>query len=174
MASISHSHTSLKTERLRLLLLAVISLLLVAGALYLQFAKQQDPCPLCILQRYAYLAIALFALVGATSRTWAVVTAVECLVLAAAAMGAALAARHVWIQLNPAADCGIDVLEPLVDNLPPAKWLPSVFRVAGLCETPYPPIAGLTLPQWSLVAYVLIVVSVGLSLLRRRLGRHGH
>ncbi len=65
---------------------------------------------------------------------------------------------------NPGFSCGFDALQPVVDSLPPAHWLPGVFKVAGLCETAYPPILGLTLPMWSLVAFVVAFVPLALSL----------
>ena len=51
----------IRRERRLLVLLAVISLGLVGGALYLQFVKGEDPCPLCIIQRYFFVLIAVFA-----------------------------------------------------------------------------------------------------------------
>jgi disulfide bond formation protein DsbB len=78
------------------------------------------------------------------------------------------AARHVYIQARPGFSCGFDTLQPIVDNLPPARWLPQVFKVAGLCETPYPPILGLSLPQWSLVAFAIIFLAVVASLRSKR------
>ena len=52
----------IRRERRLLVLLAVISLGLVGGALYLQFVKGEDPCPLCIIQRYFFVMISVFAL----------------------------------------------------------------------------------------------------------------
>ena len=157
----------LQRERRRLATLTVVCTALVAGALYLQYAERQDPCPLCILQRYGYLLAALFACVGARARGWRGIAVAETLVLLAAAGGGAAAARQVWLQSHPSFSCGFDALQPIVDALPPAKLLPSVFKVAGLCDTPYPPILGITLPQWSLLAFALIFLLVARSLLRR-------
>jgi disulfide bond formation protein DsbB len=158
----------LQRERRRLITLAVISLGLLGGALYLQFVAHMDPCPLCIMQRYAYLSIAIFALIGSGLRNWSGIRVTETLILFASAGGIATAAKHVWIQAHPALGCGYDALEPIVDGSPLAKLLPSVFQVSGLCDTAYPPVFGLTLPQWSLAGLVLIFVLVARSLLRRR------
>lgn len=158
----------LQRESRRLIALAVVTLALLGGALYLQFAAHQDPCPLCIMQRYAYLSIAIFALVGSGLRNWSGIRVTEWLILLATAGGVATAAKHVWIQAHPSFGCGYDALEPIVNASPLAKILPSVFQVSGLCETTYPPILGLTLPQWSLVGFVLIFILVASSVLRRR------
>jgi disulfide bond formation protein DsbB len=56
-------------ERRFLVLLGIICLALIGGALYMQIVLGEAPCPLCILQRYALLLIALFAFIGAAMRT---------------------------------------------------------------------------------------------------------
>lgn len=155
-------------ERLLLCLLGLISLALVGGALFFQYFRQEDPCPLCILQRYAYLAIALFAWCGAASpgagtrRIW------KALVALAALAGLATAARHIWVLSHPGFSCGFDALQPFVDSLPPANWLPGVFRVAGLCETPHPPILGLSLPAWSLIGFLATLLGLAWNARRQR------
>jgi disulfide bond formation protein DsbB len=157
----------LRRERHRLVILAVVSLALIGGALYLQVFQHEDPCPLCILQRYAYLLIAVFALAGAAARGWRGVRIAEILILLASLGGIVAAGRHVWVQAKPAFGCGFDALEPVVDSLPLAKILPSVFKVSGLCETLYPPIFGLLLPQWALLGFVLTFVLIARSLARQ-------
>ncbi|CAN7269335.1 disulfide bond formation protein B [Trinickia sp. LjRoot230] len=159
---------SLRRERRLLALLGLVCLGLVGGALYLQFAKGEDPCPLCIIQRYFFILIAVFAFAGATRRGWRAVAVFETLIALVAVAGIATAARHLFIQLNPGFSCGFDALQPVVDGLPPAHWLPAVFKVAGLCETVYPPILGILLPGWALIAFALVLLSVVASLWARR------
>ncbi|HEY3597557.1 MAG TPA: disulfide bond formation protein B [Paraburkholderia sp.] len=161
----------LRRERNLLVLLGLICVALVGGALYLQFVERQDPCPLCIIQRYFYLLIAVFAFLGARLRGWGGVRLLELLALLSAVAGAVTAARHVYVQAHPNFSCGFDALQPLVDGLPPAHWLPSVFKVAGLCETAYPPLVGISLPGWSLIGFVLAAFALASSLWRRRRAR---
>ncbi|MGI4859483.1 MAG: disulfide bond formation protein B [Janthinobacterium lividum] len=149
--------------------LGIVCLALVGGALYFQFARGEDPCPLCILQRYGFLFVALFAFCAAAfPQRGAGRSLFVWLALLAALGGGVAAARHVWI-LASLRSCGFDVLQPIVDGLPPARWLPAVFRTAGLCETPYPPVLGLSLPAWSLIGFVAACV----ALLVVRRGRRG-
>ncbi|MDR6446010.1 disulfide bond formation protein DsbB [Paraburkholderia terricola] len=158
----------LRRERSLLVLLGLICVGLVAGALYLQYFKREDPCPLCIIQRYFFLLVAIFAFLGAVFNSWRGVRLLEVLAGLSALAGIVTAARHVYVQARPGFSCGFDALQPLVDGLPPAQWLPGVFKVAGLCETPYPPILGLSLPQWSLIAFVVAFIALALSLYRNR------
>ncbi len=158
----------LRRERRLLVLLCLICLALLGSALYMQYVEHQDPCPLCILQRYFLALIAIFAFLGARLSSWRGVRLLEGLVVISAAGGIVSAARLVWVQAFPSFSCGFDTLEPIIDGLPPAQWLPSVFKVQGLCETVYPPIFGLSVPAWSLIAFVCIFVAVFLSLWRNR------
>ncbi|MEM5435201.1 disulfide bond formation protein B [Paraburkholderia diazotrophica] len=167
----ANDNVTLRRERNLLVLLGLVCVALVGGALYLQFVEHQDPCPLCIIQRYFYLLIAVFAFIGASMRGWRGVRALEVLALLSALGGVATAVRHVYVQSHPNFSCGFDALQPIVDGLPPAHWLPSLFKVAGLCETPYPPILGLSLPQWSLVGFAVAFLALAVSLSRKRQAR---
>ncbi|MFM0502002.1 disulfide bond formation protein B [Paraburkholderia caffeinilytica] len=164
----NNDNAMLRRERSLLVLLGLICVGLVAGALYLQYGLHEDPCPLCIIQRYFFLLIAIFAFLGARFNSWRGVRLLEVLAALSALGGIVAAARHVYVQANPGFSCGFDALQPVVDSLPPAHWLPSVFKVAGLCETAYPPILGLSLPTWSLVTFVVAFVPLALSLVKNR------
>jgi len=155
-------------ERRFLFLLGVICLALLGGALYMQIVLGEAPCPLCILQRYAFLLIGIFAFIGAALRGRAGVSVCEALVVASGLGGIAAAGKHVWVLAHPLSSCGVDVLQPIVDGLPLARVLPSVFEVQGFCTTPYPPVLGLSLAQWALVAFVLVVVLVPIGVWRNR------
>lgn len=137
----------------------VICLALVVGAVFIQTFWHQDPCPLCILQRYAFLLVALFSFAAALSTSGCRNAIWRAFALLSEIGGVVAAGRHVWVQSKPMFSCGFDALQPLVDALPPARWLPLVFKTSGLCETLYPPIIGLSLPTWSLVAFVLSFIA---------------
>jgi disulfide bond formation protein DsbB len=150
--------------RTRLLfLLSYLCFGLVAVALYLQHVERLAPCPLCILQRYAFAGAGVFFLLsglfgGALARSGLWVSALI------AGAGAAVAARHVYVVYHPSVSCGIDVVEDFVNSLPPAQWLPQVFFADGACGAKLPPIFGLGIPEWSLLwLIVLVLISVLLS-----------
>lgn len=164
----SDINLGLNRERRFLVLLGVICLALIGGALYMQIVLGEMPCPLCILQRYALLFIALFAFIGAAMPGRRSLTAFEALVVVSAIGGIVVAGQHAYILANPSVSCGVDTLQPIVDGLPLANWLPTVFQVQGFCSTPYPPILGLSLAQWALVAFVLTAILVPLGVYRNR------
>ena len=160
----------LNRERRFLVLLGVICLALIGGALYMQIVLGEAPCPLCILQRYALLLIAVFAFIAAAMPGKRSLTLFEGLVMLSAIGGIVAAGRHVYILANPAVSCGIDTLQPIVDDLPLAKDWPQAYQVEGFCSTPYPPILGLSLAQWALVAFILTAILVPLGIYRNRRG----
>ncbi|WP_455922286.1 disulfide bond formation protein B [Pseudomonas putida] len=164
----SDVNTQLSREKRFLVLLGIICLALIGGALYMQIVLQEAPCPLCILQRYALLLIALFAFIGAAMPGKRSITVCEALVMVSALGGMAAAGNHVYVLANPSVSCGVDVLQPIVDGLPLANALPLVFQVSGFCTTAYPPVLGLSLAQWALVAFVLTFVLVPLGIYRNR------
>ncbi|AMP01771.1 disulfide bond formation DsbB family protein [Collimonas arenae] len=56
-----------------------------------------------------------------------------------------------------------------MNALPPATLLPSVFKVDAfaLCTTAYDAILGLSIPQWSLLWFVVLVVILVAALFKR-------
>ena len=84
---------------------------MLAFALYLQHVVGLEPCPMCIVQRYALVLVALFAGLAALSRSrGACRSPAACWRLLSAGFGAFVAARQSWLQWYPPeiASCGRD------------------------------------------------------------------
>ena len=138
---------------------------LMAFGLYLQHVEHLEPCPLCIFQRYAFVATGLIALVAAIHGprrigTWIYSTLVSLPAIA----GAAIAARQTWLQHNPpnALDCGPD-LAYMLESMPLAQVLPKVFKGEGDCAKVVWKFLGLSIPEWALVWFLLFVVAAALA-----------
>lgn len=147
----------MKNSKAVLLAVAFISLALLAVALYLQHVKNMQPCPLCVIQRYAFAVVAIVCLIAAflprgAIKGSAVLAAVTSLA------GAGVAGWHLYIKAHPAVSCGIDPLETSLNTIPTANLLPFLFKADGLCATEYAPIFGLSIPQWSLIWFVLLAL----------------
>ena len=144
---------------------------LLGIALYLQEEVGLEPCPMCILQRYAFTAIGLVALVGAIHgpRGTALKVYAALLVLLAIA-GGGVATRQSYIQHYPpvTSSCGTD-LEFLVNAFPISQALPKIFAGTGDCAAVHWRLLGLSIAEWALVWFVLFVVaSVWFALRRAR------
>jgi disulfide bond formation protein DsbB len=148
-----------------LLAIAFVSLALVGVALYLQHAHDMLPCPLCVLQRYAFLGIAIFSLVGAFMKKPLIGTV---LALVSGIAGLGVVGKHLYVLANPGFSCGIDPLTTTLNKIPTATMLPWLFKADGWCEAATDTVVGLSVPQWSAIWFVVLTLSLAWVLLRRR------
>ncbi len=156
----------MKTSKPVLLAVGITALTLVGFALYLQHVKDMLPCPLCVLQRYAFVAIALICFVFAalprgTTKFGASLAALTALT------GTGIAGWHLWIKAHPSVSCGIDPLETSLNKIPTAEFLPFLFKADGFCTTEYEPILGLSTPQWSMIWFVIFTLILIWAALRQ-------
>lgn len=142
---------------------------LLGFALYLQYFANLEPCPLCMLQRVAFIFLGLVYLIGALHgparagyRVYAGLAA------ATAATGVGLAARHVWLQYNPPqfASCAGDLYSQL-ERLPLGRVIANAIRATGDCAKVDWTLLHLSIAEWSLVWFVLFTLGT-LGLLLRR------
>ena len=132
---------------------------LIAFALYLQYVKGEDPCPLCMVQRIAFMTLGVLFLVAALhgpGRTAAAIYGVALFIVAAA--GAAVAGRHVWLQSLPkhmVPECGPG-LDYILERFPPGKALDLILRGSGECAEKGWTFLGLTIAGWSLVWFIAL------------------
>ncbi len=134
---------------------------LFAFALYLEYYEYQNPCPLCILQRIAYIAMIVVFLAGAIHgprRTGAIIYSTLLVIIAV--IGAGIATRHVWLQHLPKdrlPECGPG-LEYMLNRFPLMQALEKVFRGSGECAEVGWTFLTLSIAEWSLVWFVLLGV----------------
>lgn len=135
---------------------------MLAYALYAQYQLELEPCPLCVLQRLAVLAMGVVFLVAALHNPGTVGARVYAfLLLAAAGAGAFVAGRHVWLQNLPPEQvpaCGPG-LDFMIDSFPVLEVLQMVLSGSGECAEVDWSLLGLSMPAWVLLA----IVTVGLA-----------
>jgi disulfide bond formation protein DsbB len=160
----------LQRPRLPFALLFAVCGGLLAAAIYIQFIGQLQPCPMCILQRYAFTGIILVALVGALHgpRSGLARRLYGGLILLASLAGGGIAAWQSWIQRFPPElpECGPG-LEYMLESFPLTSALPMIFRGAGECSVIDWSFLGLSIANWSLVCFSLIAVAAILAMARR-------
>ncbi len=145
---------------------------LVAFGLYIQVKHGLEPCPLCISQRIAFMVSGLTflaALVHNPSGIWR--KAHGALQFVAAAAGAGIALRHIWIQSHAdevMAECGAG-FDYIFQRFPFRKAVELVFKGTGECSAVDWTLLGFTIPQLSLAAFTgLACYAVLLALMGRR------
>jgi disulfide bond formation protein DsbB len=150
------------------LLAAVLAASLIGTALLLQRIDHLEPCPLCILQRYAFTFVAAFAALAAALPARASVGCAA-LALVSAIAGAGTAAWHVRLQLFPPeeAACGPS-LEYLLSNLPLGRALPRIFQGYGDCSQIDWTFLRLSMPAWALLWLLALAALLAFALRRPR------
>ena len=142
---------------------------LLGFALYLQHVAKLEPCPLCMLQRVAFIAMGLCLLAGAIHgpgrtgrRIYAGLAGLSALT------GAGLAIRHVWLQYNPPqfASCAGDIYSQL-ERLPLGRVIANAIRATGDCAKVDWTLLHLSVAEWSLVWFAIFSLGA-LALLVRR------
>ena len=142
---------------------------LMGCALYLQYAMDLEPCPLCVAQRVCVIGMGIVFLVATihnASRFGATVYAV--IQLAIGGIGAALAARQVWLQSLPKDQvpaCGMS-FDYMLDTLPFTEVLKKVFLGTGECAEKAWEFLHLSIAGWTLVFFVAMIAA-SFALIRR-------
>jgi disulfide bond formation protein DsbB len=126
-------------------------------------------CPLCILQRMLYLLLALESVAA-----WMVARAAlqrrvaALLMLVTTITGAGIAAYQTWLQRwAKGVSCTADQpwWEAFV-NWAGSQW-PLMFEASGLCSEAGWKFLGLSIAEWSLVAFTSMTVAMLIALLRK-------
>ncbi len=155
------------TVRQTLALMCLGSIGLLAFGLYLQHVVGLEPCPMCIVQRYALVLVALLAGLTALGRRRGVHVTGSVLMIVVAGFGAFVAARQSWLQLYPpeVVSCGRD-LYGMIETFPLKRAIPMIFKGGGDCTAVDWTFLGGSIANWSLLCFVAIVV-VSVWLIRR-------
>jgi protein dithiol:quinone oxidoreductase len=144
---------------------------LMAYALYAQYGLLLEPCPLCVFQRMAVIALGVVFLLAALHNPagWGRVAYAGLIVLTAGA-GIAVAGRHVWLQSLPAdriPACGPG-FDYIIDSFPILEALRLIFSGSGECASTDWAFLGLSMPAWVLAWVVLLGAAGVWNNLRRR------
>ena len=149
------SHPLLKYNHINLLLL-LAPLGLLGFGYYLQFAKELEPCPMCMTQRFIYMGLVFIAFVSLFNsqsrgyrRTFASLGGILAIV------GLGVASRQVWLQHLPADQvpaCGPG-FNYIVDSFPLLEAIEIMFKGNGNCAEVVWTFLGLSIPEWSLMAF---------------------
>jgi disulfide bond formation protein DsbB len=140
---------------------------LLAFGLYLQHVVGLEPCPMCIVQRYALVLVAVVAAVGAAwNPDRGGLRGVAGLLLVLAGSGAFVAARQSWLQWYPPeiATCGRDFYG-MIETFPLQRVIPMIFKGSGDCTAIDWTFLSLSIANWSFLNFCLIAaVALGLVL----------
>jgi disulfide bond formation protein DsbB len=151
---------------------SLICIGLLAFGLYLQHVVGLEPCPMCIVQRYCLVLVALVAGLVALSSRKGVLLGGAGLIVLLSGFGAFVAARQSWLQWYPPemATCGRD-LYGMIETFPLKRAIPMIFKGSGDCTKVDWTFLGGSIANWSFLCFMgLIGVMLLLALrqMRRR------
>ncbi len=148
----------------RLFYLAVFigCLALLGFGLYLEHGQGLEPCPLCVFQRMAYIAVMLIALVAAihNPESWLRFLYFG-LTLIGAGIGAGIAGRQTWLQHLPpelVPECGPG-LEYMLEVFPFAEAVRLILSGSGECAEIQWTFLSFSIAEWSLICFSLIILA---------------
>lgn len=144
--------------RIAALLPALACAALLGFGYYLQYVEGLNPCPLCLVQRGFFYAVAGTCVIAALHAPQAWGRTVYGFVAALfAAGGFAAAARQVWLQHLPpdrVPQCGPD-LYFMLENFPLSRVLKTLVQGTGECAVVDWTFLGFSIAEWSLGWFAL-------------------
>jgi disulfide bond formation protein DsbB len=134
---------------------AVVCLALLGFGLYLQHGVGLEPCPMCIVQRYTMVLIAVVAALAALVPGRRLRLVLSLLLLLLATFGAFVAARQSWLQWYPpeVATCGRDFYG-MIESFPLQRAIPMIFRGSGDCTAIDWTFLGGSIANWSFLWFL--------------------
>ena len=136
---------------------AVVCVALLAFGLYLQHVVGLEPCPMCIVQRYALVLVAIVAGLTALGSNRNFMIAGSSLLLLLSGFGAFVAARQSFLQWYPPeiSSCGRDFYG-MIETFPLQRAIPMIFKGSGDCSKVDWTFLGGSIANWSFVCFVVI------------------
>ncbi len=153
----------------RLFNLIVLLVIVAMGAgYYIQHGLGIEPCPLCIVQRFAFIGVGLVALIGATLAAHHVASLVIAALTSLLALaGAGVAGWHIWIKANPpeSFSCGRPFAW-MIENMPLTQVVPKLFKGEADCLQESWTLLGLGIPHWSFILFLILVALANFALVQ--------
>lgn len=153
----------------RILALVCIACLALLGfGVYLQEVVGLNPCPMCIVQRYALILVAICAAVTSFSGRKGAHVAGSVLMAVLAVAGAYVAARQSWLQWYPpeVVSCGRD-LYGMIETFPLQRAIPMIFKGGGDCTKVDWTFLGGSIANWSFLWFCGMALVGALMVWRR-------
>lgn len=130
---------------------------LLVAAWYFQYVQGLEPCPLCMVQRWAIAGVGVSFLIAALgfSRRWLRLSA-NGVAAVFSLLGAAAAGRQLWLQHLPADQvpaCGAS-LDTMLQYFPLKEVILQLIQGSGECAKVDWTLLGLSMANWTLLTFI--------------------
>jgi protein dithiol:quinone oxidoreductase len=152
-----------------MLLIAVACVAMLALGYYLQHVVGLEPCPMCVVQRYALILIAIWAIITPARGRKSLNYTGSVLLIITALAGAFVAARQSWLQWYPPeiVSCGRDIYG-MIETFPLQNVLPMILKGSGDCTKIDWTFLGGSIANWSFVCFCSFAMVAIWNLLRNK------
>ena len=146
------------------------AIMILVAKFYFQRFLGLEPCPLCALQRFFVIGTALVVAVAFIHNPGTLGRKLYSgLAMLPGLAGIITATRHVWLQSLPpdqVPECGpgIDYIMQMFSLVDALKF---IFSGSGECAEIQWSLLGLTIPGWTLVAFIVMFAILAFQLLRK-------
>jgi protein dithiol:quinone oxidoreductase len=158
----------LARSRSLFLLAFIVCVLVTCAALYLEYGVGLSPCPLCNIQRVFLItfgAICLLAVLHAPNKAgWRIYSL---LALLCALSGAVAAGSQVWLQSPLREDVTACLHAPNSAQEAMPLLLAQVFKCAAGCIEIHWSLLGMSVAEWSLLAFAGMILFAAYPLFQR-------
>lgn len=157
-----------RASQILYLMIAVFCTVAVAIAVYVQHSQDIMPCVLCMLQRYCFGGVILFSIIAFlhdSKYNWVhAVYGIICFLFSV--LGAVFAGRQCWLQHQPHASnmACLPGFNFLIHQMSFSRVVAIAFKGDVSCAAVHWSFLGFSMAMWSLVAFVLVALSVLLAL----------
>jgi len=157
--------------RLLFLLIFLGCAALLSTAIFIAPFKDMNPCPMCMMQRVVFGVLGALAITAALHNPAYLGQKIYSAFLALISIGgASIAIRQLWLQSLPedqvpACGPGIDYM---IDVFPLLEVIEMSLRGTGDCAKVQWTLLNLSIPAWSLIAFIGITVLTAFILFRKR------
>lgn len=142
--------------------LFVFTACILAASFILQYSFHLEPCPLCIIARVVVIALVILfgIMLCHRPKSRAAIQTYSVLGFLLSLAGILVTARHLWLihlppSEMPSCSPGFNYL---IETFPLKEALMIIFKSSGECAENNQAFLGLMLPEWSLLAFVIIAI----------------
>jgi protein dithiol:quinone oxidoreductase len=129
----------------------------LAVALVSQHAFGYEPCPWCIVQRLAYIAVGCFALAALPIRQSAAMARLLLGLAMLAAIGGLVAALYQHLVAAPAGSCALTKADRFLMTTGLDEALPGLFKATAACDEANRAMLGVPYSLWSAALAILLI-----------------
>ena len=158
-------------SRVLFLLAFLGSVFLMGMALWFEHGMGLEPCPLCISQRIVVILLGVLSLVAVLHNPERKGLKVYgSLVMLTGIVGAVLASRQLWLQSLPPdqVPACLPSVDYLMEVLPFTEFLTIMFSGTGDCAEVKWDMLGVSMPGWTLLAFVAYALFGCFELIRKK------